>query len=519
MKKTGLRQPIEAQNAPQYGFNKLRPLKIPAFAWYALIVSAIMAAALFVLYGMTFAGTKDPDKTLLIYSDGTTIPEVSLRNSLAAADFGYEIIETEENTGAPGFVYELPHGYGKGEVVVCAIGKDAFKVMDDLITAGPQNIEGFVLIEPEYPGNASLAKYTSDFPAVPCAVFGFDSKAKSSTELSGAQMIFEKISGVDTMYGHATKRGKLFPSKVYVSPNQMRYLSLSDSNIGKAGLLSSVSFQNELAQYLGTTFEKGYSSSRIAVRQVILMLAVTLSIAFLALFLFLIPVPVREKARRELKGRDSLGAIIFLGVSGWLALCGIVMTFIPQTKEYAKYVALYSPVLIIALMAIAQLKMIATNKITYTRKDNGLAIFLASAFTGIVEVMIIFGAALNFTNVEKSFSDSTNWISVLIIFVVMSMSAVALILSDKKSRAAGYGATAFFASPAYFVEAFVPSLALLIVSAIQGNGELVWASAAGIALTVLPCICAIPIKRISDYYEVSSLIFGIVAGVVLFVAG
>ena len=332
-------------------------------------------------------------------------------------------------------------------------------------------------------------------------------------------MSFEEIAGVDTMYGHATKRGKLFPSKVYVSPNQMRYLSLSDSNIGKAGLLSSVSFQNELAQYLGTTFEKGYSSSRIAVRQVILMLAVTLSIAFLALFLFLIPVPVREKARRELKGRDSLGAIIFLGVSGWLALCGIVMTFIPQTKEYAKYVALYSPVLIIALMAIAQLKMIATNKITYTRKDNGLAIFLASAFTGIVEVMIIFGAALNFTNVEKSFSDSTNWISVLIVFVVMSMSAVALILSDKKSRAAGYGATAFFASPAYFVEAFVPSLALLIVSAIQGNEELVWASAAGIALTVLPCICAIPIKRISDYYEVSSLIFGIVAGVVLFVAG
>ena len=147
MKKTGLRQPIEAQNAPQYGFNKLRPLKIPAFAWYALIVSAIMAAALFVLYGMTFAGTKDPDKTLLIYSDGTTIPEVSLRNSLAAADFGYEIIETEENTGAPGFVYELPHGYGKGEVVVCAIGKDSFKVMNDLLDSGKGKIEGYILID------------------------------------------------------------------------------------------------------------------------------------------------------------------------------------------------------------------------------------------------------------------------------------------------------------------------------------------------------------------------------------
>ena len=519
MKKTSITKPTENKIAPQYGFRKLRPLKIPKMAWYALLLAFVMAVTLFVLYLITFIGTKDTKRTLLIYNDGSTIPEVSLRNSLAASEFGYEIIDPGKMLDDQSYIYELPKGYTKEEVVVCAVGKDAFKIMDDLISSGAENIEGYVLISPEYPGNASLAKYTEDNPDVPCAIFGFDSKAKNSNDLTGAQMIFEKISGVDTMYGHATKRGKLFPSKVYVSPNQMRYLSLSTSKTGKAGLLSSVSFQNELSQYLGTTFEKGYSSSRISVRQVVLVLAITLSIAFLALFLFLIPVPVREKARRELKGRDSLGAIIFLGVSGWLALCGIVMTFIPQTKEYAKYVALYSPVLIIALMAIAQLKMIATNKITYTRKDNGLAIFLASAFTGIVEVMIIFGAALNFTNVEKSFSDSTNWISVLIVFVVMSMSAVALILSDKKSRAAGYGATAFFASPAYFVEAFVPSLALLIVSAIQGNGELVWASAAGIVLTVLPCICAIPIKRISDYYEVSSLIFGIVAGVVLFVAG
>jgi len=518
MKKTGLRQPIEPQNAPQYGFNKQRPLKIPKFAWYALLLSFVLAAALFVVYGISFKGVKDADKTLLIYSDGTKIPEVSLRNSLAAADFEYQIIEPDEKRGEPGFVYELPHGYGKGEVVVCAIGEDAFKVMDDLVSDGPQNIEGFILIEPEYPGNASLAKYTSDFPSVPCAVFGFDNQAKSSTELTGAQMIFEKISGVDTMYGHSTTRGKLFPSKIFVSPNQMRYLSLSTKKTGKAGLISSISFQNELSQYLGTTFENGYSSARISVRQIVLVLSIFLSVAALSVFLFMVPVQVREKARRELKGRDSLGAIIFLGLSGWLALCGIVMTIIPQTKEYTKYVALYSPVVLIALMAIAQIRMIGTNKFSYKRKDFGLAILLASVFTGIIELMIIFGTALNLTNVEKSFSDSTDWIAVLVVFVVMSLSAVALIFSDKKSRAAGYGATAFFASPAYFIEALVPSLALLILSAIQGNEELVTASIGGLGIAVLPLVCALPIKRISDYYEITGLIFGIVAGVVLFVA-
>ena len=165
--------------------------------------------------------TKDAKRTLLIYNDGSTIPEVSLRNSLAASEFDFEIIEPGKHVDDQSYVYELPKGYTKDKVVVCAVGKDAFKVMDDLITSNPENIEGYVLISPDYPGNASLAKYTEDNPDVPCAIFGFDSNAKSSNDLTGAQMIFEKISGVDTMYGHPTKRGKMFSSKVFVSPNRL----------------------------------------------------------------------------------------------------------------------------------------------------------------------------------------------------------------------------------------------------------------------------------------------------------
>ena len=229
MKKNTDRQ-SEDKTAPQFGFRKMRPVKIPKAAWFVLGLSLIMAAVMFALYGLTFKGTDTAGRTLLIYSDGSNIPRVSLRNSLASADFDFEIIEPGKNSTKTDYVYELSKGHRKDKVVVCAVGTNAFRVMDDILESGAENVEGFILIDPEYPGNASLEGYTSDYPDVPCAVFGFDSKAKTSTELSGSQMIFEKLSGVDTMYGHATQRGKIFPSKVFVSHNQMRYLSLSQKS-------------------------------------------------------------------------------------------------------------------------------------------------------------------------------------------------------------------------------------------------------------------------------------------------
>ena len=518
MKKNSERNPEERPAAPQYGFRKLRPLKIPKVAWFALMLSLIMAITLFVLYGVSYVGTNDTDKTLIIYSDGSNIPSVSFRNSLAAAGFGYEIVEPDKRASKSDFVYELPKGYENEKVVVCAIGTDAFRVMHDLLSSHASSVEGFILVAPEYPGNASLEGYTSDYPSVPCAIFGFENKAKNSGDLNGAQMIFEKISGVDTMYGHSTQRGKIMPTRVFVSHNQMRYLSLSQAKFGISGLLVSPSFQGELAQYLGTTFGHGYSSTRVSVWNVILVLAVFLSVASLALFLFMVPVSVPDKGEKHLKGRDSLGAIIFLGISGWLALCGAVMTFIPQVSFLASYVALYSPVLIIALMALAQLKLIANKKITYNRKDYGFTIFLASILTGLVEIMVIVSSCLNLTNVETALDNTSNLIVTLIVFVVLSLSAVALILADKKSRFSGQGPAAYFASPMYFVEALIPSVVLLIMGAIHGNSEVVIASMGGIALGVLPFLCVVPIKRISDYYEITGLIFGLVGALIVFVA-
>ncbi len=518
MKKTSQVDPKERPAAPQYGFRKLRPIKIPKAAWYALGLSLVMAVTLFVLYLVSFSGVKDAGNTLLIYSDGSNIPEVSLRNSLAAADFNFEIVEPDKRSSRQGYTYELPDGYNKGKVVVCAVGSDAFKVMNDLLSNGYGNIEGCILVDPEYPGNASLEGYTGEYPALPCAIFGSDTKAKSSSELGGSQMIFEKLSGVDTMYGHSTQRGKIFPSKVFVSQNRMRYLSLSSSFFIN-GRFSSPAFQNELAQYLGTTFGRGYSSSRIAVWTVILVFAMFMSIASFAVFLFMIPVSVPDKGDKILKGRDSLGAIIFLGISGWTALCGAVMTFIPQTRFLTGYVALYAPVAIIAMMAVAQIKIISSKKITYTRKDYGFSIFIASVLAGVIEIMILVALGLNLTNVGNKIKESSNWIAALLVFVIMSLSAVALILADKKSRISGQGPAAYFGSPLYFLEALLPSAVLLVLGAINSDSGLIISSLAGLGIGILPFACVTPIKRISDFYEIEGFIFGIISALILLIAG
>ncbi|MBR2597438.1 MAG: hypothetical protein IKE09_02685 [Clostridiales bacterium] len=517
MKKNKDRQ-AEEKLAPQYGFRKLRPTKIPKLAWVSLALSFVLAALMFVMYVMSLNSAKNTRKTLLIYSDGTTIPMVSMRNSLASAGFDFDVVGPDKHSSRPDFFYTLPEDYKNEEVVVCAIGKDSFKVMNDLLDSGNGKIEGYILIDPEYPGNIALEGYTSDYPGVPCAVFGFEHKAKSTTDLSGSQMIFEKISGVDTMYGHPTQRGKIFPSLVYISPNQMRYLSLTTMKVTLSGLIASPSFQSELAQYLGTTYGTGYSSAKVVLWMAGMAFALFMSIALLALFLFMVPVSLPDKEGRDLKARNSLGAIIFLGVSGWIALCGAVTTFIPQWGFVSTYIALYSPVLIVALMALAQIKLLLSNKVKYARRDYGFTIFIASIVTGILELMILAGAALNLTNIEKALKDDINPIAALIVFVIMSLSAVALIFADKKSRFSGMGPSAYFGSVMCFIEALIPPVVMLVMGLIQKNEEIVMASLSGIALGIVPFGCVIPIKRISDFYEITGLIFGIAAALIVLVA-
>ena len=113
----------EEKTAPQYGFRKMRPVKVPRAAWFALAVSIVMAGFLFFLYFFSVNGADNAGRKLLIYSDGSDIPLVSLRNSLASADFSFEVIGPDKRISKPDYVFELPDRYRNDKVVVCALGR------------------------------------------------------------------------------------------------------------------------------------------------------------------------------------------------------------------------------------------------------------------------------------------------------------------------------------------------------------------------------------------------------------
>ena len=71
----------------------------------------------------------------------------------------------------------------------------------------------------------------------------------------------------------------------------------------------------------------------------------------------------------------------------------------------------------------------------------------------------------------------------------------------------------------YFIEALLPSVVLLILGVIHGTEDLIRVSLAGVALGIIPFGCVIPIKRISDFYEITGLIFGLAAALIVLIAG
>ena len=70
-------------------------------------------------------------------------------------------------------------------------------------------------------------------------------------------------------------------------------------------------------------------------------------------FVYFVPVPVPDKGEKHLKGRDSLALIVFMGVSVWLALAAVVMSVIPYTLHFVRYLMVFSPVVLITGMFIA----------------------------------------------------------------------------------------------------------------------------------------------------------------------
>lgn len=509
---------MRQQGADESAQRTTRVRKLPLAAWISAGISGVMVIALLVMY--LIAGFAQPEgkRVVLFYNvDEATFPHVSMRYSLVQAGFDSVILSSSESkTKGDDGKYIIPSDYNNKEVVVITAGPESFKVMSDINSAGPDNVLGYCLIMPDYPGNAALAGFDSKSPACDIAIFACDNNAGSVEELGGAQMLFEKISGVDTVYGTPARNGGAMSSKIFVSPSQNRYLSLAPSVMNIRSYIYSSSFQSELAGYLGLTYTGSEAYTPVNVWFVMRMVCILVALAGLLMFLFFIPVSKPDKGDKLLKGRDSLAAIIFGGISLWLGLTVVVMSMIPAVSYYTRYIIVFAPCVLIIGMFFARIGFFLTNKISYKRKKGeGILKFLIAA---VIEVLLVVAVVLLFSDITYRERTTTNLMLSVMVLLLDSATISMLATVDKKSRFAGEGPGSYLGNPVYFIETLLPAIGGLVMAFVGRDFTLLRFSLAGIAICVLPYFAAQTIKRSSDYFEIAGAVHGILMALLVFTA-
>lgn len=519
MKKKSLTPQEEYTGQAPELIRKTRTRKISSKAWAAAVLSLILSLSLIGLFYLSFTRTGRNGKIVLFYCEKRFFPHVSMRNTLAASGFDMDVIEPDpDDISSSAKGYSIPEQYKGRQVVIASFGKDAFKVMDDISKASDGSVAGFCLINPEYPGNAALEGYSRNFPNVPVVIFSYAGDMESTAKEGGAFMLYEKLSGADTLYGVPATYGTIFKKKIYITPDQNRYLSVSPLKLGSHVIRYSPAFENEMASFLGITFDNGYSSFRVKAWFISVLFAAFAALGFFSLFVFAIPVRDSDKGSKELKGRDSLGAILFFGLSAWIGLTISVMTYVQEVSGYARYAVVMTPAALTALMALMRLPFLLSKKKEYKREKLQAGEVFVPMMMGLCEIALVAGVILVFTDITAIEQDSTKLAAALIVFIVSSLSALALARSDRKSRFVGEGPASYFGNPIYFIETIIPAGALLVISIMRGSGsEMCYASMA-LACGIVPFVSAVTIKRFSDFFEATGVVFGMLMGILVYIA-
>ena len=496
-----------------------RVRKISPKAWVSAVISLVMSLALFVLYYLAYSGTGNRDKIVLFYCSKRFFPYVSMSNSLSAADFDYDVIDIPENGNTKDNErYKIPDQYSGRQIVVCTFGKDAFKVMDKVAKANDGKIAGYCLVNPEYPGEEALEGYGRYYPKVPVAIFGNEAQSAKAGKDGGPNMLYEKLSGADTLYGVPAVNGTLIKSKVWISPDQSRYMSQSSMAMGNHVIRYSPLFETELARYLGITYGSGVSTIRLKAWFICAPFTAFAALCFLALFVFIIPVRESDKGSKELKGRDSLGTIIFFGLSAWIGLTMCVMTFIPDLAGYVRYGVVLAPAALTAAMALLRVPYLLSKKIAYKRDKLQRNAVIVPLVMALCEIVFVVSLVLTFTDITGIDQGTKKLAVALITFIVSCLSAFALARADRKSRFAGEGPASYFGNPVYFIETVIPPAAVLVLSIVRSDSSLICYSSMALACGILPFVSAVTIKRFSDYFEAAGVAYGILMGILVFIA-
>lgn len=461
----------------------------------ASIVLAIILMAIFC--ASAFAGSNKRNPEVIFYGFEGNFPRTSMTNTLHAAGFNYSIQNDLESLDDERYY------------VIAATGDNAADVVQQY--KDNPSVLGFVLICPTIPEGQSLDGISSSYPEKDIAIFAGRDDTNNVSEISDARILYERLSGDDTVYGTPIKRGGLFASRCFINNNQNRYLSLSNTRYDSAHyMLMSPMFQNELAGYLGVTYQhntiKDVSFARINSWFVMLAVALLAFVFGEALYLALLPVTMKTYVNTTTPASERIATIATVIVAG-ITTVGVVLVFsMDSMRKFAGIYICALPVIFMATMMFSKLKLMLNNDARERRTKEGIVrpLFMAAS-TG----MIVFFSAFAFGDLKVDINFPTAIIGV-ICFIFDSLLAGMLFSIDRNARELKQGGTTYFGNFIFIILMLVPSLVMLVLGLVTGVTTMRSCGIGGIAITLIPYLSIVPIRRHSEHTLIASVLHGLV---------
>ena len=486
-----------AQTSAKSGGRSHKRIPVLRMAGAAAVVAVIILMA--VMFGMSFKGPGSDAPTLLIYGAEGQLPPAGFRNAVSAAGFDYDLVESTD-------AYKdgklcIPDEYSKIDVVVMTVGDKGF----DHVTAfaGMSNVHGFVLVCPDFPGNASMEGINSRNPACDIAVFAGRDDVDSVADVAGARLIYERISGDDTVYGSPIRDGGLFPSDRYISTEQNRYLSLSyfEYSDGNRMLMSPV-FQKELADYLNVTYPDlvsgGIDDSRIVRWYTLSVMSVFFGIAAFALYFFSFGRRPNMSDRTGVKDAhiSSRTYTVIASASAMAGMVSVVLSLFARTRDASHYLLLMSPLVVASLIMIVSIIRIGKADGKASAGQLISAVFMTASMSAYVIL-----AALLFTDLSVDPS--------YLIGIVAVLTLIDAIVAGLTSYERRFGGLKFGDTLRLVGIMCIPGILAVFAGLITGNSSTVlWGLASVFAATV-PTVVSVPVGRHSSSFVCTGVVHGV----------
>lgn len=466
----------------------------------AVLLSLFVMLILCLVPGRS-ANSRNP--VLLVYGDNKNFPAVSLENSMHAIGFDVETADEE-------YAFDEDRNY-----IIMAVGEYAFNYVDAY--KDTPEVKGFVLVCPEMPAPELMEGMSGTVPSQEVAIFAGKDNASAVGDMGSARVIYERISGDDTVYGTPITRGGSFSSKVYINNIQTRYLSLSFAKIkDPSKFLFSPIFQNELAGYLAGTYQdltiRDAGFGRITAWYVWAVLSFFTFLVGMCLYLAALPLIMSDMKQETIHKGEKMSAALIGGISLALAIGTIATTFVDKFRTYASCALCLMPLIFLVIMTFNKGGFILDNKVRYLKRQTRP---LRPLFISVTVALLVLFVFYLFTDL-KLVVDIPPMILAPCVFVLDLICCAALLYADRKSRYMGQGGSSYFGNRVIFLLMLIPSVFAMIFGGVFRLTDIFYAGFAGLVSTLVPFVSLIPLRRHTDHSLIPGIVHAVIYTAVVF---